>query len=68
MGLFDRLFKKSAPAIEGEEPPAQLPQRNEACWCGSGEKYKKCHMDKDRLYLEQKNKLEAQNDCGPVFG
>jgi hypothetical protein len=21
--------------------------RNDACWCGSGKKYKKCHMDRD---------------------
>ena len=26
--------------------------RNDACWCGSGLKYKKCHMDQD-LYLEK---------------
>jgi uncharacterized protein YecA (UPF0149 family) len=22
--------------------------RNERCWCGSGKKYKKCHLDLDR--------------------
>ena len=21
--------------------------RNDLCWCGSGKKYKKCHLDKD---------------------
>jgi uncharacterized protein YecA (UPF0149 family) len=21
--------------------------RNDPCWCGSGKKYKKCHLDKD---------------------
>jgi uncharacterized protein YchJ len=21
--------------------------RNERCWCGSGKKYKKCHLDAD---------------------
>ncbi|MDD2510741.1 MAG: methionyl aminopeptidase [Syntrophomonas sp.] len=25
--------------------------RNDSCWCGSGKKYKKCHMEQD-LYLE----------------
>lgn len=33
-----------------------VPGRNDACWCGSGKKYKKCHaaIDErlDRLYLE----------------
>jgi SEC-C motif/Protein of unknown function (DUF1186) len=24
------------------------PGRNEPCWCGSGKKYKKCHLDKDQ--------------------
>lgn len=24
------------------------PGRNEPCWCGSGRKYKKCHLDSDR--------------------
>ena len=23
-------------------------ERNDICWCGSGKKYKKCHMDSDR--------------------
>lgn len=23
------------------------PGRNEPCWCGSGTKYKKCHLTKD---------------------
>jgi methionyl aminopeptidase len=24
-------------------PPSTLPQANDACWCGSGRKYKRCH-------------------------
>ena len=27
---------------------ADRPGRNEPCWCGSGRKYKKCHMNADR--------------------
>lgn len=23
--------------------------RNDACWCGSGKKYKKCHLKSDQL-------------------
>ena len=26
--------------------------RNDPCWCGSGNKYKKCHMEKDRVGSE----------------
>lgn len=31
-------------------PPAvtALPGRNEPCWCGSGVKYKRCHMSSDQ--------------------
>jgi len=34
------------------QPRAQL-GRNDLCWCGSGKKYKKCHLDKD-----EKNRYE----------
>ncbi|MCL4390492.1 MAG: preprotein translocase subunit SecA [Patescibacteria group bacterium] len=27
--------------------PSQKPGRNDPCWCGSGKKYKFCHLDKD---------------------
>ena len=30
----------------------KLPGRNDVCWCGSGKKYKKCHMDFDRRIHE----------------
>ncbi len=30
----------------------QFPGRNDPCWCGSGAKYKKCHMDFDRRLHE----------------
>lgn len=32
------------------------PSRNDLCWCGSGKKYKKCHMEEDKklyVYEEQ---------------
>ena len=28
--------------------PEKRPGRNEPCWCGSGKKYKKCHLESDR--------------------
>ena len=28
-------------------PPAKRPGRNDPCWCGSGKKYKHCHMRED---------------------
>jgi hypothetical protein len=35
------------------KPQVEL-RRNDPCWCGSGKKYKKCHLDKD-----EKEKYEA---------
>lgn len=29
--------------VDGEMLPPILPQRNQACWCGSGKKFKHCH-------------------------
>lgn len=29
--------------------PAPPPGRNDPCWCGSGKKYKKCHLGRDRV-------------------
>lgn len=31
------------------------PGRNDACWCGSGKKYKKCHIDFDEKIEEYKS-------------
>ncbi|WP_407673639.1 SEC-C metal-binding domain-containing protein [Parafrankia colletiae] len=30
-------------AVRRPAPPAKL-RRNELCWCGSGKKYKRCHL------------------------
>lgn len=30
--------------------------RNDPCWCGSGEKYKKCHMEQDLRLMDMKRK------------
>ena len=37
--FFKNLFKT-------HNPPKDL-GRNDLCWCGSGKKYKKCHLDSD---------------------
>lgn len=70
MGLLDRLFTKKLNKTADEAPPAKRPLRNESCWCGSGLKYKKCHMDEDQRYLTQKKdkELSAKQSCSPVFG
>lgn len=46
MQWFKNLFtpRPSAAAAARE---GKLPGRNELCWCGSGKKYKQCHLRKD---------------------
>ena len=39
--FLKKIFKASPSAPDREV------SRNEPCWCGSGEKYKRCHMEKD---------------------
>ena len=34
------------------------PGRNDPCYCGSGKKYKSCHMADDKAEEQQKRKLE----------
>jgi hypothetical protein len=41
------IFAKLAGAFRAEAPPAAV-GRNDLCWCGSGRKYKRCHLDADR--------------------
>ena len=33
-------------------PPSVLPQANDACWCGSGRKYKRCHKPMEGRVLQ----------------
>lgn len=54
MGILDaigNLFKSPGP-----EAPRPLVGRNDPCWCGSGRKYKKCHLDEDE---SKNNKARA---------
>lgn len=71
MGLFHRLFGKNEKSTDSaQRPPDVLPLRNDLCWCGSGMKYKKCHMDQDQVYLVDKRQKElaAKKSCSPVYG
>jgi hypothetical protein len=60
MGLFERaanVFRS-----EEKEPPATKPGRNDDCWCGSGKKYKKCHLPDDEKKAAVKS---CSLNCGP---
>jgi HEAT repeat protein len=46
-----RLAQASSTPSAPQSPVTGKPRkigRNERCWCGSGKKYKKCHLDLDR--------------------
>jgi len=41
IGAFKKIFNG------GISRPHEKLSRNDQCWCGSGCKYKRCHMEKD---------------------
>lgn len=40
--------------LEQYRTPARALARNAPCWCGSGRKYKQCHLGRERLPLEER--------------
>jgi len=50
MGVWDSLLNRKKIKNENGEL-----RRNDVCWCGSGKKYKKCHLDTD----ENKRRFRA---------
>ncbi len=54
MKLLERLFNNK----KADAKKAEL-GRNEVCWCGSGKKYKRCHLEKDE------NKMRLKTVLGP---
>ena len=52
MGLISALKNLFMPS---EEPARPQTGRNDPCWCGSGKKYKKCHLAEDEKKQAKKN-------------
>jgi hypothetical protein len=46
MQWFKKLLTPR-PSAAAAARQGKLPGRNEPCWCGSGKKYKQCHLRKD---------------------
>ena len=61
MKLLDRMMG----AFAGKDPeaPAAKLGRNDDCWCGSGRKYKKCHLPEDEKKTAAKS---CALNCGPA--
>lgn len=49
------FLKRIADTFRPVQPDASL-GRNDACWCGSGKKYKRCHLDRDQLKQQNRSK------------
>ncbi len=47
---------------EDDLPPAVTPGRNEPCWCGSGKKYKKCHLEADEKQAREESEGGTEED------
>ncbi len=57
MGFFDKIISFFNAGDEHE--PARDISRNDSCWCGSGKKYKKCHLHED----EEKYRKKCASNC-----
>ncbi len=53
MGILDKL----ASLLKTEDEVIPQLGRNDPCWCGSGKKYKKCHLEEDE---KKRSKIRAQ--------
>ncbi len=58
---FLKNFLNSLSA-EDNMPGAEKPGRNDPCWCGSGKKYKSCHLKED----EKRPGKNPSLKCGPT--
>jgi methionyl aminopeptidase len=51
MGFLDKIVAWINP--KDEMVVSNRPGRNDECWCGSGTKYKKCHLDEDAAKISK---------------
>jgi hypothetical protein len=63
MGLLERIMNIGKGSRKHEQAPGVLPGRNEPCWCGSGKKYKKCHLPEEEKKMAAK---ACSLNCGPT--
>ncbi len=56
MGFIDSIVSYFISSGEEEIPKLG---RNDPCWCGSGKKYKRCHLEED----EKKRSRQRAQTC-----
>jgi hypothetical protein len=56
-GSYMGILKSIANFFDSKEEVNYMAQlgRNDICWCGSGKKYKKCHLAADEKKFSKKN-------------
>jgi len=59
MGIIKKFLSRVT--LEQQAVASYIPGRNDSCWCGSGKKYKKCHLEED----EKKRSRTVNLNCGP---
>jgi uncharacterized protein YecA (UPF0149 family) len=57
MGFLEGIMRIFTP--EDSSIQARDVGRNEQCWCGSGKKYKKCHLAEDEKKMRRKSSLQC---------
>jgi uncharacterized protein YecA (UPF0149 family) len=62
MGILDRI-RNAFSNRQTEGGPVIKPGRNEPCWCGSGKKYKKCHLPREERKAADR---ACALNCGPT--
>jgi uncharacterized protein YecA (UPF0149 family) len=61
MGILKNIVNYLVPTADNI--PENLPGRNEPCWCGSGKKYKKCHVQVDEEKLRKKTAANCHSSA-----
>ena len=71
LSLVNRAGYEDDPLRPVVEPFVSAPRtdvgRNDPCWCGSGRKYKKCHLGREEAPLEQRVPWLYLKACQHVF-
>ncbi len=59
MGLLQKIVSYFADSEEEEIPRLG---RNDPCWCGSGKKYKRCHLEEDEKKRSKKRAMSCRTN------
>ncbi len=62
-------IRQALKKILGAEAPQQIPTlgRNQSCWCGSGKKYKQCHLASDDRRRASARASQTKTAKGGMF-